>query len=1239
MSLLKRIKVFFKDNLRYPRFYLGKSLKSVPPGSFILFPVQDSQLNCGLTGIVAFKRKEIVGPKIPTNKIESMVLHLMEYTYKKIKEKNTNLIDHYLGGETYIKELQGLIGNLKLTSPLYTIFKEPTVREKLEKVSSGLEKIINGEENEHHKMLNLLSFEENEVIYRRITLIKDIIWSLKEEILKNLEKIAGLSRITDIDISPLAFKQIKAINTLFNNLDRLEVRGRDSAGISVIFILEEKDYLLFERELKRRSLTNEFSARQKEKILVNRGINVNRGESNIAIIFTYKIAAQIGHLGDNVKFLRKQIHDDGIFQFLITLPSLYQTTVAHTRWASVGEITEANCHPVDNVIIQNDKDHESNHNKGIIHVCLNGDIDNYFILKEEFEKETKKAIPLQITTDTKIIPLQIQRYYDIGHPIEESFRLAVNDFKGSHAIAMHTDIAPGKIFLAQRGSGQTIFIGMGEEHYVTASELYGLVEETSRYIKIEGEKTVNGSRRKSHGQIFILGQDSSGGLAGIKAMNYNGTPIDLSEDNIKQTEITSRDIDRQNFPHYFFKEIFESPGSVEKTIQNRWRISRKNRKRHPLIILDDKVIPPALAKALKQKEIRRILFIGQGTAGVAAHGCAELLSFYLANSGIQIAPLKASEFSGNLLKTNLKDTLIIAITQSGTTTDTNIAIDMARERGAYTMAIVNRRDSDITFKVDGVLYTSTGRDIEMSVASTKAYYSQIAAGGILGLKFAQLMEMRDDDFILGEIERLMKLPLLMKKVLAKEEEIARSADKFAPTKKYWAVVGSGYNKIAADEIRIKLSELCYKTISSDVVEDKKHIDLSSEPLIFICAAGNRGNVINDIIKDTAIFKAHQATTIVIATEGEEKFKPYADSLIYIPEAEERFSSILTTLAGHLWGYHAARAIHKESRFLFDFREEISKYISGSLEKGLDIYQIILDKTFQEKTARFSSNFKKKLGDRRYTTAMELKAASDLTLLLKYLSGRLPMSDFEPDFGLSGTAPNMFDTFFRCIGEAINDMARPIDAIKHQAKTVTVGTSRLWEPIDGLLFEALKKNGFSVSNLTNRNVLVLKNLQEIISKIKGETLYKISRLTYTGEPVESSKIKLLEKKGTASKLKSRVESDNRLKGTKRIIVKAGNVFIGKGKIDNRSILAIPIMKKGPNIDHLLLLNVGVKKEVDLPKKVKALGDKFAHIKNIVEETGLSWQDEYLNLLDVEALFGNSAEKIAEFIISSSSLGKL
>ncbi|MFB0521212.1 MAG: glutamine--fructose-6-phosphate aminotransferase, partial [Desulfatiglandales bacterium] len=490
MSLLERLRIFFKKWLRRPRIYLGKSLKSVPPGSLILFPVQGTQLNCGLTGIVTFKKKEPVTPKIPISQIESMISHLNGYTYKKIHKEKADIADNYLGGETFIKELQDYIGNLKLTSSLYTIFKEISTREKLKKVSLALEKVINGEENEYHQRLSILSFEKNEVITRRITLLKDIYWSLKEEILQNIEKINELSSFPDGNIPFLAFTQLKSINTLFNNLDRLEVRGRDSAGISIFAIVEKKDYLEFEKELTKKSLLDELSTRRKERILLNRGITVNRSGSNITVIFTYKIAAQIGHLGDNVKFLRKQIQDDSIFQLLITLPIRYQTIVAHTRWASVGEISEPNCHPVDN-IIHNNKNYESSDSTGIIHACLNGDIDNYFILKEKYEKDTKRSIPDEINTDTKIIPLQIQKYYDSGHPLEESFRLAVNDFTGSHAIAMHTDIAPGKIFLAQKGSGQTLFIGLGKEHYTTASEIYGLVEETSRYIKMEGDKSVN----------------------------------------------------------------------------------------------------------------------------------------------------------------------------------------------------------------------------------------------------------------------------------------------------------------------------------------------------------------------------------------------------------------------------------------------------------------------------------------------------------------------------------------------------------------------------------------------------------------------------------------------------------------------------------------------------------------------------------------------------------------------------
>jgi glutamine---fructose-6-phosphate transaminase (isomerizing) len=166
--------------------------------------------------------------------------------------------------------------------------------------------------------------------------------------------------------------------------------------------------------------------------------------------------------------------------------------------------------------------------------------------------------------------------------------MAVNDFKGSHAISIHTDIAPGKIFLAQKGSGQAIFVGLTEDHYMPASEIYGFVEETQAYIKLDGEKTVDGKKVRDHGQIFIIDRDSKGGLDGIRAMFYDGTPISLTSKDIKHTEITSRDIDRQDFPHYFLKEISEAPDSVEKTLLNRWKISNDNHTNYK-VVLDERV--------------------------------------------------------------------------------------------------------------------------------------------------------------------------------------------------------------------------------------------------------------------------------------------------------------------------------------------------------------------------------------------------------------------------------------------------------------------------------------------------------------------------------------------------------------------------------------------------------------------------------------------------------------------------
>jgi glucosamine--fructose-6-phosphate aminotransferase (isomerizing) len=215
----------------------------------------------------------------------------------------------------------------------------------------------------------------------------------------------------------------------------------------------------------------------------------------------------------------------------------------------------------------------------------------------------------------------------------------------------------------------------------------------------------------------------------------------------------------------------------------------------------------------------------------------------------------------------MSDTLAIAVSQSGTTTDTNRTVDLLRARGAAVIAIVNRRGSDLVDKADGVLFTSDGRDIEMSVASTKAFYAQVAAGALLACAITEAAGVGSDRRRAELMASLRELPEAMERVYAKRDDIADAARRLAPPKRYWAVVGNGPNRVAAEEVRIKLSELCYKSIAADATEDKKHIDLSSEPLILVCAAGLRGSTADDVAKETAIFRAHKATPVVIADEG------------------------------------------------------------------------------------------------------------------------------------------------------------------------------------------------------------------------------------------------------------------------------------------------------------------------------------------------------------------------------------
>jgi glucosamine--fructose-6-phosphate aminotransferase (isomerizing) len=1213
------------------KFYAGVDPERVSAPALILFPCLKTVLPCGLAGILTIKQAARPDCDEPAGHMGALFDIVRRHGMQEILD-GAMTSARYLNGPDTLDALEGWISSLKCNEPFERLFYDAGEAASLKTLSKKMNVFIAEEQNALENRAARFSTGELETINGRLTRMKDVCWALDRDIINNIDQVINLSGSKrPEDLAPEAFRKYRKINFLLNGLDRLEVRGRDSAGIQISFTLPNSgDLADVLEQLGRKGLLDAFKRRTAAGDLVNGSIECR--ENPAFLSFTYKTASIIGELGRNMRELRKAVAGDAVLREFAVKGTAFETTLAHTRWASVGSITEDNCHPINNYTLHQGARHFPAYGDGdlTISVVLNGDIDNYPLLRRRFEGGRERLVP-EVTTDTKIIPLQIEKYLREGHDLTESFRRAVCDFEGSHAIAMTSSLEPSRTFLALKGSGQTIYVGLAPDRYVFASELYGLVEETSAFIKMDGEKPAIPGDPDSAGQIVTLDQDGGGGLPGIHSCHYNGLPLVWRREDIRQAEMTTRDIDRGAYPHFFLKEISESALSVRKTLLGKYLIIKgKDGARQVRFNLGPDVVPEKVRLAFGRDEIRRVLVIGHGTAAVAGAAVADALERHLHGRPIRIEAKIASELSGFHLQESLQDTLIIPITQSGTTTDTNRAVAMAAQRGASVIAIVNRRQSDITGKSDGVFYTSDGRDIEMSVASTKAFYSQIVAGHILSLYLAQMLKTLPDEAIAAELETLEQAPALMQRVLEQKETIRQSVHDHAGRKKYWAVVGSGPNKAAADEIRIKLSELCYKTISSDVVENKKHIDLSAEPLILVCAAGAPEAVTGDIVKDAAIFKAHKAGVIVFADEGETRFDGIADAVIPIPRAPMPLPVILNTVAGHLWGYYAACKIDEEALFFREFRGRLNLTVTDAGRHQALFYEKMADRQFNRMIRDFSTSLHERLAGGGFSLS-GVGTISELVLLLKYVVGKIPLEDFRQDFRDETLSP--MDRLDICLGHAIDELSRPIDTIRHQAKTVTVGTSRKEQPLEGMVFELLKALNLSLRQLIGKNILALRKVQPAIAAIRGYTLYAVNNLDPEGNPQDTSTIAIRQRGGVALQMRSRVEQSNLLMGAKKTIVATGHVYLGRGKTDGAPIMVVPLLGEGAGVRNLLLLHVVFNESLSLPEKIAVLGHRFNDLRNLINEYNIPWNDQYLASITLEALFSEPVEIIAGQIKST------
>jgi glucosamine--fructose-6-phosphate aminotransferase (isomerizing) len=1022
--------------------------------------------------------------------------------------------------------------------------------------------------------------------------VKDAAWAIACD---RLPAARALDDLAPAAALPSEIEVYASIQLALAALDRLEVRGRDSAGLHVLVAGHDLD--LADPTVAR------LVAERHDRLFEAGAVRVADGH----LAFVYKTAAEIGELGDNTASLRRQIRGDELLRLALRSPDASAVVLAHTRWASVGLVTEANAHPLN---------HEEVPARGGPYVvaALNGDVDNHADLHAA---EGLRVDP-EVTTDAKVIPTLVSRRITAGNAAVEAFRSTVARFEGSVAIAAQVSAEPGRVLLALRGSGQALYVGLADDAYVVASEPYGLVEEARRYLRLDGETALEPGEVSTQGQVVVVDAGRAGTLEGIERRSYDGRLLPVTAEELQRPEITTRDVDRGDFPHFLLKEISEAPASWRKTLRGRVVDAGGAL----AVRLSDDALPPSLRARLTEGSIRRVVAIGQGTAHVAGQSLAAALRSLVPAGVLAADAVAATELSGFGVADDMSDTLIVAISQSGTTTDTNRTVDVARARGAGVVSIVNRRQSDLVDKSDGVLYTSDGRDVEMSVASTKAFYSQIAAGFLLACAIAA-----EVDGGAGVSERaallaaLRELPDAMSTVLAGREQIAEVAARHAPHHRSWAVVGNGANRVAALEVRIKLSELCYKSIACDVTEDKKHIDLSAEPLIFVCAAGLRGSNADDVGKELAIYRAHKAVPIVVADDGDARFAS-AVELLPVPAVHPAVAFVLSTVVGHLFGYEAALAIDATARPLREARGHVESLVARGLETDGDVLEA-LARALDVPATRFFDGLRSGV----YDGQLDAGTAVRLAALLRYATAVVPLDAYQVELGRVGTPATLVEDLLGALGAAIDALTRPVDAIRHQAKTVTVGISRADETLlrVPLVAEVLGA-GAPRDRLTYRALRTLVDLDPAVDTVLGHTRYRIEGDPHQGDAT----IHVVDRAGVSAAIPSRTDTNPALRGTKHRVAFEREVTVVRGRSDGRTLVIVPEVK-GAQTTGLTLLHVHFHERLapEVARRVlQGYRDRYAAIRDQVTETEPVMRDDVLGDIDLVELLTEPVVRLAD-----------
>ena len=1002
---------------------------------------------------------------------------------------------------------------------------------------------------------------------------RDVAWRVEHDLLDLVGAMSALLEDPEHRERGVPVWLAWQVELTLRALGRLEVRGRDSAGLAVM--------LWYDDEAARDLVA---SGDEAEEQVFRHAV-----PGTACLVLSYKVAEEVGALGYNESTLRGLIRGDACFRRAIRAAPRQAIVMAHTRWASNGIISIANAHPVDGAL---EAGGGYAYPPGRTLAVLNGDVDNFLELLPSLAEYG--TVPAGVTTDAKVIPALVETGLNgsrrTGDAVDHAVLATFERIEGSVATVLTRADRPGKLWCALKGTGQSLYLADAGDALVVASEVYGSAELTDRFWPLEKaqERQADG-----HDAVVVSLEVAGDGRPCIHRLS--GQAPACLEPASRTAEITTRDVDRRGFTHFFRKELEEAVRSVRQTIANRYRRAGTDAGRHEEAAVDfsglygvareDGAVRDDLFAAVGARELRRFVFVGQGSAHVAGQVGSRLLAAIVGDVGLASQAMTAGDFSAHELRSDLSHTCLVAISQSGTTTDTNRCLALARQRGARVIGIVNRRNSAMVELCDAVIYTSDGRDVEMAVASTKAFYSQVAAAFMLAQHLGLAAGAVVPTQVAAALAELERLPAVMAAAFALEEQVERHARAVGLARRHWSVLGSGASLATGEEIRIKLSELCYKSVSVDLLENKKHIDLSAEPLILAVLHDLRADLMSDAVKEVSIFAAHRAVTVVICDRDGDRYRGHTPYVVEVPPIGYGLGAVTTAIVGHLFAYHTAVAMDEVAQRL----RRLRKALIRSQTAG---------------TARRAAGFA--LADEARALLADLMRGKLDALLPAGSAGRLAVTfqilASEPGTmaGLGALIPEAGDAAVDVdawcrdqLSAAIADSMRSIDSIRHQAKTITVGTSRAGYSRTSVMGRALAELGVGVEDLPPSLHSALAAVDDLAAAIPSGIRYEIAGGT----------LRVARKIGLATGARSRFEDGAPLTGTKLTAVRRRQAMVVEGVRDGARLLVFPVLRRGQPVEVVLLhleLAEGVGEQAKLrfleafPQRAEQLTDHFGEI---------------------------------------------